>query len=83
MKLSAFLPLMTDGGQQPPEPATPRGGGRFSIAVAIVLFVMTTGGFGIPMGAIFDDFRFGLTLGAAVGAVMAAGVYWFALRNGR
>lgn len=60
-----------------------KGGGGFSIAVAVVLGIMTTGGFGIPMGAIFDDFAFGLKIGAAVGTAMALGVYWFALRNRR
>ena len=73
---------MNDHETRPAEPdADRKGGGRFSIAVAVVLLIMTTGGFGIPMGAIFDDFPFGLMIGAAVGTVMATGVYWFALRN--
>jgi len=72
---------MADDEEPAGEPGTRRGGGGFSVAVAVVLLIMTTGGFGIPMGAIFDDFPFGLMLGAAVGTVMATGVYWFALRN--
>lgn len=77
-----FPSIMDDRQTCTTEPDTERtGGGRFSIAVAVVLLIMTTGGFGIPMGAIFDDFPFGLMIGAAVGTVMASGVYWFALRN--
>jgi len=75
--------VMTDGDQQPTDGGTTsRGSGKFAIGLAIVLFIMTTGGFGIPMGAIFDDFQFGLTLGVSVGAVMATGIYFFVLRSG-
>ena len=73
--MQAGAPLSDDS-------TSPKGqGGPAVIAIAAVLALVTGGGLGIVLGAIFDDFPLGLAIGGGFGLLMATAIGWFVMRD--
>ncbi|MFK7739131.1 MAG: hypothetical protein AB8H80_02320 [Planctomycetota bacterium] len=60
-----------------------QGAGLVPIAIAAAFALSVSGGLGIALGAIMDDFPRGLAYGAGAGVLLGVVIYVFVLRDGR